>query len=408
MILQTIAMAFSAVRGNKIRSMLTMLGVIIGVLSVVVLIGIGQGTTADVTSSIEGMGTNLLTVTISNRQGGSMGRNTPSRTAPGASTSSGQQRGTVVLSMDDILGLEEDESIAAISPTVSGNLTAKAGNVNDSVSVMGVLPSYAQIRNIGVQEGRYIIQHDVDNRSAVCIVGTEVAAAFFGNTNVVGNTLRIEGRPFKIIGVLESKGSSNDSTVILPFTLAQRMLESTTISSFYASAVDADHVSQAQTVIENYLYKRYANTNSYSVMNQSEMLSTINETTATLTMMLGGIAAISLLVGGIGIMNIMLVSVAERTKEIGIRKAIGARRRDILLQFLVEAIIISGAGGLLGLGLGYALLEILGRLLDMTMVFSSGVVQLALGFSMAVGVVFGSYPAAKAAKLRPIEALRYD
>ena len=408
MIMQTIAMAFSAVRGNKIRSVLTMLGVIIGVLSVVVLIGIGQGTTADVTSSIEGMGTNLLTVSISNRQSGAMGRNAPSRTSPGGSAPSGQQRGTVVLTMDDILGLEEDESIAAISPTVGGNLTAKAGNVNDNVSVMGVLPSYAQIRNIGVQEGRYIIQHDVDNRSAVCIVGTEIATAFFGNTNVVGNTLRIEGRPFKIAGVLESKGSSDDSMVILPFTLAQRMLESTTISSFYASAVDADHVSQAQTVIENYLFKRYSNTNSYSVMNQSEMLSTINETTATLTMMLGGIAAISLLVGGIGIMNIMLVSVAERTKEIGIRKAIGARRRDILLQFLIEAVIISGAGGLLGLGLGYALLEILGRLLDMTMVFSSGVVQLALGFSMAVGVLFGSYPAAKAAKLRPIEALRYD
>ena len=252
----------------------------------------------------------------------------------------------------------------------------------------------------------------MENRSAVCVVGPEIAQTLFGNTNVVGNTIHIDGRRFRIAGVLESKGTtmgaSQDNTIVLPFTLAQRMLESTSITSFYLSAVDAAGVSDAQEVVERFLYKKYQNDSSYSVMNQTEMLETINETTGTLSLMLGGIAGISLLVGGIGIMNIMLVSVTERTREIGIRKAIGAKRSNILMQFLIEAVVISGVGGLIGLAGGYALLQALEAVLGMELAMSVGVTQLAIGFSMAVGVVFGLYPADKASRLKPIDALHYS
>lgn len=408
MFVQTISMAFKAIKANKVRACLTMLGVIIGVMSVVVLIAIGQGTTAAVSESIQSMGTNLLTVSIQTR---STGRRGGFGGFPGFGGGS-SQRGTVILKMDDVLSWEDSAAIASVSPTVTGNLTVKAGSNNTTTSIMGVLPSYKDIRNQGVAEGRYIIQADVDNRSAVCVVGVDIAEDLFGTTNVVGNTMSISGRQFKIVGVLESKGSSggssSDEVVVIPFTLAQRLLESTSISSISISATDATTVDAAQEYIEGYLYKRYQNESSYSVMNQSEMLSAVDETTSTLTLMLGGIAGISLLVGGIGIMNIMLVSVTERTREIGIRKAIGAKRRNILLQFLIEAIVISGLGGLLGLLFGALLMDVLEGVLSMTLAMSPGVVQLAVGFSMAVGIIFGLYPASKASKLRPIEALHYD
>ena len=402
---QTITMAFKAISGNKIRSFLTMLGVIIGVMSVIVLMAIGQGTTASVTESIASMGTNLLTVTIQTRRVGGMGSKNP-----WAMTSS--SKGTVILTMDDVLSLEDDASIECVSPVVTGSLTVKAGSTNTTASVTGVLPAYAQIINQGVQEGRYIIDADVDNRSAVCVIGADLAEELYGTTSVVGNTLHIDERAFRIAGVLESRGTSmggsSDESVVLPFTLAQRMLDSTTISSIYVSAIDSASVDDAQTVVESFLYKKYQNESSYSVMNQTQMLETANETASTLSLMLGGIAGISLLVGGIGIMNIMLVSVTERTHEIGIRKAIGARRRDILLQFLIESVVISGLGGLIGLISGYALMHVLENALGMTLSMSAGVAYLAIGFSMTIGVVFGLYPANKASKLRPIEALHYS
>ena len=402
---QTISMAFKAISGNKIRSFLTMLGVIIGVMSVIVLMAIGQGTTASVTESIASMGTNLLTVTIQTRRVGGMGSKNP-----WAMTSS--SKGTVILTMDDVLSLEDDASIECVSPVVTGSLTVKAGSTNTTASVTGVLPAYAQIINQGVQEGRYIIDADVDNRSAVCVIGADLAEELYGTTSVAGNTLHIDGRAFHIVGVLESRGTSmggsSDESVVLPFTLAQRMLDSTTISSIYVSAIDSASVDDAQTVVESFLYKKYQNESSYSVMNQTQMLETANETASTLSLMLGGIAGISLLVGGIGIMNITLVSVTERTREIGIRKAIGARRRDILLQFLIESVVISGLGGLIGLISGYALMHVLENALGMTLSMSAGVAYLAIGFSMTIGVVFGLYPANKASKLRPIEALHYS
>ena len=393
--IETIKMAFKAIWGNKVRSFLTMLGVIIGVMSVTVLMAIGQGTTSSVTDSISSMGTNMISVTIQTRRFG-FGMNKSSR--------SSSAKGTVILKAQDVLALKDDEYIQYVSPTVSGSLTVKAGSTNTSASIMGVYPDYANIVNTELASGRYIIDADVENRSAVCVIGPDLAEDLFGNTNVVGNSLHVNGRKFRIVGVLD--GTS--STLVLPFTLAQRMLESTTISSFYVSATDSTVVGAAQTAVERFLYKKYQDDSTYSIMNQEEMLEAMEETAGTLSMMLGGIAGISLLVGGIGIMNIMLVSVTERTREIGIRKAIGAKRHNILLQFLIESVVLSGMGGLLGLMLGYGLMHLLETYMGMSVAASAGVAQLAMGFSMFVGVVFGLYPANKASKLKPIDALHYS
>ena len=393
--IETVKMAFKAIWGNKVRSFLTMLGVIIGVMSVTVLMAIGQGTTSSVTDSISSMGTNMISVTIQTRRFG-FGMNKSSR--------SSSAKGTVILKAEDVLALKDNEYIQYVSPTVSGSLTVKAGSTNTTASIMGVYPDYANIVSTELASGRHIIDADVENRSAVCVIGPDLAEDLFGNTNVVGNTLHVNGRMFKIVGVLD--GTS--STLVLPFTLAQRMLEATSITSFYVSATDSTVVSAAQTAVERFLYKKYQDDSTYSVMNQTQMLETANETASTLSLMLGGIAGISLLVGGIGIMNIMLVSVTERTREIGIRKAIGAKRRNILLQFLIESVVLSGMGGLLGLLLGYGLMHLLESYMGMSVTASAGVAQLAMGFSMFVGVVFGLYPANKASKLKPIDALHYS
>ena len=393
--IETVKMAFKAIWGNKVRSFLTMLGVIIGVMSVTVLMAIGQGTTSSVTDSISSMGTNMISVTIQTRRFG-FGMNKSSR--------SSSAKGTVILKAEDVLALKDNEYIQYVSPTVSGSLTVKAGSTNTTASIMGVYPDYANIVNTELASGRYIIDADVENRSAVCVIGPDLAEDLFGNTNVVGNTLHVNGRMFKIVGVLD--GTS--STLVLPFTLAQRMLEATSITSFYVSATDSTVVSAAQTAVERFLYKKYQDDSTYSIMNQEEMLAAMEETAGTLSLMLGGIAGISLLVGGIGIMNIMLVSVTERTREIGIRKAIGAKRRNILLQFLIESVVLSGMGGLLGLLLGYGLMHLLESYMGMSVTASAGVAQLAMGFSMFVGVVFGLYPANKASKLKPIDALHYS
>ncbi|MED9822288.1 MAG: ABC transporter permease [Christensenellales bacterium] len=394
--IETIKMAFKAIWANRGRSFLTMLGVIIGVMSVTVLMAIGQGTTSSVTDSISSMGTNMLSVTIQTRRVGfgGMGRDRRSSSA----------KGTVILKADEVLALKDNEYVQYVSPTVSGSLTVKAGSTNTNASVMGVYPDYAQIVSTELASGRYIMDADVENRSAVCVIGPDLAEDLFGNTNVVGNTLHVDGRKFQIVGVLD--GSS--STLILPFTLAQRMLKSTAISSFYVSATESATVNKAQAAVESFLYKKYQDDSTYYIMNQEQMLEAMEETAGTLSLMLGGIAGISLLVGGIGIMNIMLVSVTERTREIGIRKAIGAKRSNILMQFLIESVVLSGMGGLLGLLLGYGLMYMLKTYMGMPVAASAGVAQMSMAFSMMVGVVFGLYPANKASKLKPIDALHYS
>jgi putative ABC transport system permease protein len=401
MIFQSIRMAFKSIFGNKMRSLLTMLGVIIGVIAVVVLISIAQGTTSSVTSSIESLGTNLLTVNIRSY------RNNP-------------------ITVEDLTDLANSnpEYIGDIAPIISESVTAKAGDITYSDgTVEATIPGYDKIRNLTVEYGRFLTQPDLDNRSYIAVIGTDVADELFGTRNVVGEEIRINGYKFSIVGVLAEKGTtstgSSDSRIIIPFTLGQRLFFSTSIRTFYVSAKSSDTVSVAQSIVENYLDGIYNTslttsqtgeiTNSaYNVFNQSDMLSTISDTTATLTLMLGGIASISLLVGGIGIMNIMLVSVSERTREIGIRKAIGASRGAILIQFLIEALVVSGLGGIIGLFLAMGLIVVLAQALSTSMAMSPVVAELAIGFSLLIGVVFGMYPANKASKLTPIEALRYE
>ena len=306
-----------------------------------------------------------------------------------------------------------------MAPTVTLSGTVKAGvTTYDDGSLMGTTPGYELIRNWGVQEGRFLKDPDIDNRSFVAVIGAEAATEMYGTTHVVGETFSINGYTFTVVGVLEENGSSasgsNDNQIIIPFTLAERLFSQRGISTFYVSAVSSEAVTQAQAAVEAYLKKAFENYNTsssgtqYTVYNQTEMLDTLSETTETLTLMLGGIAAISLLVGGIGIMNIMLVSVSERTREIGIRKAIGAARSNILMQFLIESLVVSLMGGLLGLLISVGLVYVLGPLLDMTLSVPTFVAWIAIGFSVFIGVVFGMYPANKASKLRPIDALHYE
>ncbi len=394
MLFQSFKMAIKAIAGNKMRSFLTILGVVIGVVAIVVLVSIAQGANSSVVSSIEGMGTNLINVSIRAR-----------RTNP--------------VTMEGLQELAESEYIAFVAPTVTLSGTVKAGvTTYDDGSLMGTTPGYESIRNWSLQEGRFLKDPDIDNRSFVAVIGAEAATEMYGTTHVVGETFTINGYTFTVVGVLAENGSSasgsNDNQIILPFTLAERIFSQRGISTFYVSATSSEMVTLAQADVEAYLKKTFENYNTsssgtqYTVYNQTEMLDTLSETTQTLTLMLGGIAAISLLVGGIGIMNIMLVSVSERTREIGIRKAIGAARSNILMQFLIESLVVSLMGGLIGLLVSVGLVYILGPVLDMTLTVPTFVAWIAIGFSVFIGVVFGMYPANKASKLRPIEALHYE
>ncbi len=394
MIYQSFKMAVKAIAGNKMRSFLTILGVVIGVVAIVVLVSIGQGANSSVVESIEGMGTNLITANINAR-----------RMNP--------------IDLDSLNELAQNEAISYVAPISSVSGTVKAGTTTyDDGVVQGTTPGYESIRNWTVAEGRFLQQPDIDNRSFVAVIGSEAATEMYGTTHAVGETFSLNGYTLTVVGVLAQVGSSasgsNDNQILIPFTLAQRLSNQTSISSFYVSAASSSQVEQAQAAVESYLEKAFANYNTnsfgtqYSVFNQSEMLSTLSETTNTLTLMLGGIAAISLLVGGIGIMNIMLVSVSERTREIGIRKAIGAARGNILMQFLIESLVVSLMGGLLGLAISVAAVKALAPVLQMTLTIPVNVAWMAIGFSVFIGVVFGMYPANKASKLRPIEALHYE
>lgn len=394
MLFQSFKMAIKAIAGNKMRSFLTILGVVIGVVAIVVLVSIGQGANSSVATSIEGMGTNLINASIRAR-----------RTNP--------------VTMDGLNGLAEDESIAFVAPIANVSGTVKAGvTTYEDGTVQGTTPGYLEIRNWKIQEGRSLQQPDIDNRSFVAVIGAEAATEMFGTTHVVGETFSINGYTMTVVGVLKENGTSasgsNDNQILLPFTLAERIFSQRGISSFYVSAASSETVDKAKEAVEAYLEKAFKSYNTstygtqYSVYSQSEMLSTLSETTATLTLMLGGIAGISLLVGGIGIMNIMLVSVSERTREIGIRKAIGAARGNILMQFLIESLVVSLMGGVLGLGISIVAVKFLAPVLSMTLTIPTSVAWMAIGFSVFIGVVFGMYPANKASKLHPIEALRYE
>ncbi len=385
---ESVKMALASIFSSKMRSFLTSLGIIIGVVAVTMLVSIVQGTTSSVTNRISSMGTNLLTATIRTQK-------------------------NLHLTVDDLLKLEGTGGIGSVSPIVTSSQSVQNGSKSLSgTSIQGVLPSYQTIRKITVASGRFIVQSDITSRTSVCVVGVEVCDELFGTRDVIGEQININGHYFTIVGILEASGTtatgSSDNQAIIPFTTAQRQFQSTIIRTFFVSAQSEDTVTQAQATLEAYLLDVTGATTAYRITNQTQLLDTFSSITSTLTMVLGGIAGISLIVGGIGIMNIMLVSVTERTREIGIRKAIGAQRSDILLQFLIEAVVLSLFGGLVGIIFGIIGLALIAKIASMTLTLSVGVALIAIFFSIAVGVGFGVYPANKASKLQPIEALRYE
>ena len=385
---QTWKMAFASIFSNKMRSFLTMLGIIIGVLAVTLLVSVVQGATGQVTSQIASMGSNLLTVSVTDT------------------------RVNLYITMDDLDALQGKEGVALTAPIVTANAEVAGNGESQTASVQGVTPNYFSITDLNVQTGRLLGQTDIDYRTDVALIGTDLAETLFETSDVVGQTMTIGERTFTIVGLLEEQGSnltgSQDERVLIPFTTAQRMTQNTQITAFYASAESSDTVTQAQNALNRFMYAALGDEDSYTIYNQSALLEAMDEVLGTMSLLLGGIAGISLLVGGIGIMNIMLVSVTERTREIGIRKAIGAQRSDILIQFLIEAIVLSLLGGLIGLALGMMGAALLSAYMGMTIQVSLGIAAIAIGFSVLVGVVFGVYPAAKASRLHPIEALRYE
>jgi putative ABC transport system permease protein len=380
-------MALRSIKGNKLRSFLTMLGIIIGVSSVIVLVAIAQGSSTTVTNQINSLGTNLITV---NTFGSSFS-----------------------LSEDKINKLGNLNGVNAISPVVSGRVTVDVGATSEQTTLTGTNASYESVRNLQVSNGRFLTDIDNEYRQKIAVLGATTAQNLFGTQNPVGQYIQINGNSFKVEGVLASKGSSlgqsGDDVVLIPLSTAERLVKSTSINQVYLQGKNGQNMDFVVAEIQNALNNMYPNqSNNYSVMNQQDLMSTMSSVTNSETMMLGGIAAISLLVGGIGIMNIMLVSVSERTKEIGIRKAIGAKRRDILMQFLIESVVLSAMGGVIGILLGLGIGKFIGSAFNMTVTFQSSIVLASFLFSLVVGVVFGVFPANKASKLNPIQALRYE
>lgn len=389
-IFQSVKMAKKSILGNKARSALTMLGIIIGVASVILLTGIGNGATKMISDSISSMGTKLITVNLT------------------------KMSGTRTVDMDDITEYisSKPELYSGITPYITSNAQVKVGTENYRASLEGTDSNYETIRNVSLASGRFINENDVEKRSKVVVVGMYVQTELFGGMSPIGEKIKINGENFTVIGVYETVGSTvseySDGNVTIPYTTAMRFIKNKNISTYYLEASTEDNVESAVDDIEIFLTRKLGNDDGYNVSNIAEMLDTMNEMMGTMTAMLAGIAGISLVVGGIGVMNIMTVSVSERTREIGIRKAIGARTSDILMQFLIESVMLSALGGIIGIILGFAFKPAVEALLSMDYVIKGSMVLLSFGFSLFIGVFFGIAPARKAARLHPIEALRSE
>jgi len=388
--LQAFKMAIKSILSNKLRSLLTMLGIIIGVTAVIALVALGQGATKSVTEQVQSLGTNLLTVNI-------MGRGTTSTMKASDATALG----------------ENINGIKYIAPVTTSNANVKHGTTSTSVSVIGTNADYAMIKDYIVASGRFLAQIDLDVYQKIAVLGSTTATDLFGFADPLGEYVLIQGTRYKVVGVLEEKGSSamgsNDEVVLIPETSAERLFKSKGVRTIYVQSETAEQTDSVVTGLGKELSEHFrGNTDSYRVFNQSDALSALSSVSATLTLALAGIAGISLLVGGIGIMNIMLVSVTERTREIGIRKAIGAKKRDILTQFLIESMMLSGLGGVLGIGIGIGAAKGASSAFGMDIEFSVNIILISFFFSVAIGVLFGMFPANKAAKLKPIDALRSE
>ncbi|MEK8128434.1 ABC transporter permease [Paenibacillus filicis] len=387
---ELIAMALKTVTASWMRTLLTMLGVIIGVASVVTLVSLGRGTTAAIEKQYENLGTNLITVNI-------LGNGRASS-----------------LDYNEVMQFEEFPEFNYLAPAVSGgNVNVKYDRTQDTYTILGTNDRYFSITKTDLATGRLLSESDLSFRTNVAVLGSTVATELFESTNPVGKTINIKGYEFTVIGVLKAKGAgigvSVDESIVVPLTTAQRQLALGNIRTTYIEAKSKDQMTMAQTTFSNYLTSKYKSSNGFRILNQDSLVEARTAATSSLTSQLVSVACISLLVGGIGIMNIMLVTVTERTREIGIRKSIGAKRSNILMQFLVEAVVISGLGGLIGLvlGVGISLAWPYMNKNQLT-VISWDISFYAFLFSVAVGIVFGLYPANKASKLRPIDALRTD
>ncbi|MCS7309651.1 MAG: ABC transporter permease [Armatimonadota bacterium] len=395
--------ALQSLLANKLRSALTMLGIIIGVGAVIAMISVAQGAREQTMQRIQQLGTNVLVVF-------------PGQQRFGAAF--GGFGSMQILKPEDVDAIRRScPSVRAASPEVRRNAQAKYKNRNTNTNISGVAPEYSQIRNYPVQQGRFFNQREVDSMARVCVIGQTVYENLFNGSSALGKTIRIRGISFKVVGVLAPKGAQGfgnpDDIIFVPYTTAMRRLFGVDfINSISVQAVSEERMNAAYQEVEQLMRRRQrlnpGQENNFRIMNQAEFVQTAEDVSRTFTLLLAGIASVSLLVGGIGIMNIMLVSVTERTREIGIRKAVGAKRRDILLQFLIEAMTLSLVGGLIGIGAGLGAAYALGSTAGWQIHVTPYPILLAFGFSAAVGIFFGIYPAQKASALNPIEALRYE
>ena len=395
-IIELIRLALSRLQTARMRAVLTMLGVIIGVGSIVALVAVAEGATSGITDRIAGLGTNLLTVTPGAARTGFV------RGAAGSATT---------LTIADATALAGVAGVAAIEPEVTTSKVVIAGPQNTTTSIVGTVPSYPDVRSYTMWQGTFLNQASVDESLRVAVLGSTTADNLGLGAEALGQTITIGGIPFRVIGILQPKGTSDDQ-VLIPLTTAQRYFVSgQTVRSISVSVATSGQISDTQALMTALLEQRHGvsgTTDDFSITSQAQLLSTFSSVTGLLTVLLGGIASISLVVGGIGIMNIMLVSVRERTREIGIRKAIGARGTDILLQFLIEALVLSLAGGLIGIAVGVAASFVISTIAGWGFIFNPFTVVVAVAFSLLVGVVFGVWPARQAARLDPITALRWE
>ena len=385
--IRIIKLALKNIKSNKLRSALTMLGLIIGISSVIVLVGIGNGSTNEVQTQVQSLGTDVLTVSISSSDYSLEYEN-----------------------LDEILELS---NVSSVAPYKTVSATASRGTTtSNKASITATNDNYLDVVNVKLKEGRTISIIDIENKSKVCILGSDIATTLFNLADPLGETIKLDGDNYTVIGVLEEQGSSMgtdlDSIILIPLTTAKYLGSDTSINNMYVKVENENLIDISIAIIENYIRSTLQiSSDYYSVTSQESTLEAMESINNTLSLLLGGIASISLVVGGIGVMNVMLVSVTERTKEIGIRKSLGARRRDILIQFLVEALVLSLLGGLIGVVLGIGVGDIAEQF-GYSFTASASIILISFCSSAIIGLIFGIFPAYRAACLKPIDALRTD